>query len=119
MLFFRNRVREIAEKVGFIQPPPFTGINPDQNWIDDDDDFFTGKDSITVYSRNYALTSCVSFMPSKGIVNNYIKHAQLACLWYCKLSFQTQVNKQIHAMSRTQLLGSCKYTIYKCMMGLK
>ena len=35
-----NRVRwrvgvgEIAVRVGQIRPPPFTGINPDQNWID-------------------------------------------------------------------------------------
>ena len=31
-------VGEIAVRVGQIQQPPFTGINPDQNWIDDDDD---------------------------------------------------------------------------------
>ena len=30
----RVGVREIAGKVGSIQPPLFTGINPDQNWID-------------------------------------------------------------------------------------
>ena len=27
-------VGEIAVRVGKIQPPPSTGINPDQNWID-------------------------------------------------------------------------------------
>ena len=30
-------VRKIADKVRKIRPPPFTGINQDQNWIDDDD----------------------------------------------------------------------------------
>ena len=38
-----NRVRwkvgvgEIAFRVGFIRPPPFIGIKPGQNWIDDDE----------------------------------------------------------------------------------
>ena len=27
------RVGEIAVRVGLIWPPPFMGINPDQNWI--------------------------------------------------------------------------------------
>ena len=31
---WRVGVRKIADKVGYIRPPPFTGINPDQNWID-------------------------------------------------------------------------------------
>ena len=31
---WRVGVGEIAVKVGQIQPPPFIGINPDQNWID-------------------------------------------------------------------------------------
>ena len=26
-------VGEIAVRVGYIWPPPFTGIKPDQNWI--------------------------------------------------------------------------------------
>ena len=40
----KNRARsivgvgEIAGRVGEIRPPSFTGIKPDQNWIDDDDD---------------------------------------------------------------------------------
>ena len=34
---WRVGVGEIAVKVGKIRPPPFTGINPDQNWIDDDE----------------------------------------------------------------------------------
>ena len=29
---------EIAVRVRKIWPPLFMGINPDQNWIDDDDD---------------------------------------------------------------------------------
>ena len=29
----RWRVGEIAVKVGLIRPPPFKGINPDQNWM--------------------------------------------------------------------------------------
>ena len=32
-------VGEIDVKVGYFRPPPFMGINPDQNWIDDDDEF--------------------------------------------------------------------------------
>ena len=35
---WRVGVREIAGRVGYIRPPSFTGIKPDQNWIDDDDD---------------------------------------------------------------------------------
>ena len=31
----------MAAKVGWIQPPPFMGINPDQNWIDVDDEMVT------------------------------------------------------------------------------
>ena len=34
---WRVGVGEIAVRVGYIRPPPFTGINPDQNWIDDED----------------------------------------------------------------------------------
>ena len=30
----RWRVGEIAVRVGLIRPPPFTGINSDQSWID-------------------------------------------------------------------------------------
>ena len=30
---WRVGVGEIAPKVGLIRPPPFTGINPDQNWM--------------------------------------------------------------------------------------
>ena len=33
---WRVGVREIAAKVGKIQPLTFMGINPDQNWIDGD-----------------------------------------------------------------------------------
>ena len=33
----RVRVGEIPVRVGKIWPPSFTGINPAQNWIDDDD----------------------------------------------------------------------------------
>ena len=31
---WRVGVGEIAVRVGYIWPPPFTRINPDQNWID-------------------------------------------------------------------------------------
>ena len=35
---WRVGVGEIAIRVGNIRLTPFTGINLDQNWIDDDDD---------------------------------------------------------------------------------
>ena len=35
---WRAGIGEIAVRVGLIRPPPFTGINLNQNWIDDDDD---------------------------------------------------------------------------------
>ena len=31
---WRVGIGEIAVRVGYIWPPSFTGINPDQNWID-------------------------------------------------------------------------------------
>ena len=34
---WRVGVGEIAGRVGWIRPPSFTGIKPDQNWIDDDE----------------------------------------------------------------------------------
>ena len=30
---WRVGVEEIAVRVGYIWPPPFTGINPDQSWM--------------------------------------------------------------------------------------
>ena len=35
---WRVGVGEIAGRVGQIRPPSFTGIKPDQNCVDDDDD---------------------------------------------------------------------------------
>ena len=35
---WRVGVEEIAGRVEEIWPPSFTGIKPDQNWIDDDDE---------------------------------------------------------------------------------
>ena len=34
---WRVGIGEIAVRLGYIRPPPFTGINLDQNWIDNDD----------------------------------------------------------------------------------
>ena len=35
---WRVEVGEIAVRVGEIWPSPFRGINPDQNWIDDEEE---------------------------------------------------------------------------------
>ena len=45
---WRVGVGEFAVGVGLIRPPPITGINPDQNWIDDwiDIHILTGQNVI-------------------------------------------------------------------------
>ena len=45
---WRVDVGEIAVRVGLIRPPLFTGINPDQNWTDDDDHVWISI-TITIY----------------------------------------------------------------------
>ena len=56
-------VREIVP--GEIWPPPFTGINPDQNWIDDGDECMT----IFFFSSNKIINT-----QKKNIQNRKITH---------------------------------------------
>ena len=46
---WRVGVGEIAGRVGQIWRPSFTGIKPDQNWINDDDDIYYHVFADTIY----------------------------------------------------------------------
>ena len=56
---WRVRVGEIAVRLGLIRSPPFMGVNPDQNWIDD------WIDKISYSSKQGTFTVLVSLVTDK------------------------------------------------------
>ena len=67
---WREGAGEIAAKMG---PPLFTGISPDQNWIEDDDEGDSNMNVLSVLAE-YAFSNLTSLVSGPVNYNKHCSH---------------------------------------------